>query len=113
MTGISERESLLLRGTLDMCVLLLLAEQPRHAYAVVQDLQDLGFQTTSYGTIYPLVTRLRRQGLVKQKSQAGEGGPARNVLSCTEQGRAALTDWAAQWREVNERINKLMEQVDA
>ena len=99
-----ERESLLLRGVLDLCVLSLLDHRPQHAYGVVQALQARGFEQTSYGTVYPLVTRLRRLGLVQQSPQPGAAGPARNVLSLTDSGRRALVSWTEQWRGVNERI---------
>jgi DNA-binding PadR family transcriptional regulator len=62
---LGERESLLLKGVVDMCVLALLAAKPNHAYGVVRQLQSHGFSQTSYGTVYPLVTRLRRQGLIQ------------------------------------------------
>ena len=106
----TDRESLLMRGTLDMCVLALLSRQPLHAYGVVQCLRERGFTQSSYGTVYPLVSRLRRQGLLAQNLQSGSSGPARNVLELTDAGRAALTEWASQWREINERITQLMEE---
>ncbi|MEO5661976.1 MAG: PadR family transcriptional regulator [Nocardioides sp.] len=110
MTVIVDRESLLMRGTLDMCVLTLLSRHPLHAYGVVQHLQEHGFTQTSYGTVYPLVSRLRRQGLLAQDLQPGGSGPARNVLSLTDEGRLTLREWTKQWREVNERISQLIEE---
>jgi len=102
------RESLLLRGTLDMCVLRLLAASPSHAYGLVQELQVHGFAQISYGTVYPLVTRLRRQGLVSQESLPGTGGPAKNLLTLTTQGREALDVWRRQWRAHNLRVEELL-----
>lgn len=109
MTGIAERETLLLRGTLDMCLLALLARQPAHAYGVVEQLQRHGFAQTSYGTVYPLVSRLRRQGLLTQEVEPSAGGPARHVLIVTPEGRKILHDWVAQWRGVTDRIHALLE----
>jgi PadR family transcriptional regulator, regulatory protein PadR len=109
MTVSTERESLLLRGTLDLCVLALLERQPAHAYGVVQRLQEHGFDQTSYGTVYPLVSRLRRQGLLTQEVEPGDGGPARNVLRLTPEGLKTLDDWATQWRSVTDRIEALLE----
>lgn len=89
----TERESLLLRGVLDMCVLTLLDREPMHAYAITQRLADHGFEQTGYGTVYPLVTRLRRSGLLDQRAESGQGGPIRQVLSLTAEGRSTLTRW--------------------
>jgi len=101
---VAERETQLLRGSLDMCVLALLDREPMHAYAVVQRLADHGFQQTGYGTIYPLTARLRRLGLLDQRSEQGRGGPARHLLITTAAGRAALSRWTAQWHETVERV---------
>ncbi len=102
------RESLYLRGTLDMCVLSLVDAMPTHAYGVVQELQTRDFPQTSYGTIYPLVTRLRRQGLLTQQSLPGSGGPAKNLLSLTANGQAALAAWQQEWRDHNARVESLL-----
>ncbi len=91
-----------MRGVLDMCVLALLDQEPLHAYGLVQQLQDHGFVNASYGTIYPLVTRLRKQGLVDNQLEQSPSGPARNVLAINTAGRAALESWSAQWKRTTE-----------
>lgn len=101
------RESMLLRGSLDLTVLALL-RAPNHAYGVVQALQAAGFTQTGYGTVYPLVTRLRRQGLLTQVSRPGAGGPAKNVLSLTPAGRTALNDWEQQWHDHVGRVRAVL-----
>lgn len=106
----SERESLLLRGTLDLCVLALLDREPTHAYGVVQRLQEHGFGQSGYGTVYPLVSRLRRQGLLDQAPADGDGGPPRQVLSLTGDGRAALRAWTDRWRDVTRRVTHVLEE---
>jgi PadR family transcriptional regulator, regulatory protein PadR len=98
----ASRESLLMRGVLDMCVLALLDGGQLHAYGIVQRLQEHGFTNVSYGTIYPLVTRLRKQALVDQRLEDSPSGPARNVLEINEAGRAALRLWSRQWQHTSE-----------
>jgi PadR family transcriptional regulator PadR len=85
-----------------MCVLAVLRGQPLHAYGIVQRLQGHGFTNASYGSIYPLVTRLRKQGLVDQKLEESPSGPARNVLVINKTGRAALDLWSQQWHSTTE-----------
>lgn len=91
-----------MRGVLDMCVLAIVDVEPLHAYGIVQKLQEHGFANASYGTIYPLVTRLRKQGLVDKQLEESPAGPARNVLAINEAGRAALQVWAQQWKLTTE-----------
>jgi PadR family transcriptional regulator PadR len=105
----ADRESLLLKGVLDLCVLSMLGTEPMHAYGLVEALRARGFEQTSYGTIYPLVTRLKRQGLVSQHSEPSESGPARNILTTTEAGESALNAWLPVWRDVTQRVSLVLE----
>ncbi|MDP3890740.1 PadR family transcriptional regulator, partial [Nocardioides sp.] len=98
----ASRETLLMRGVLDMCVLAILEGEPLHAYGLVQRLQECGFSAVSYGTVYPLVTRLKKQGLVDQTLEESPSGPARNVLQVNRSGRTALRLWSEQWHRTTE-----------
>jgi PadR family transcriptional regulator, regulatory protein PadR len=107
-----KRDSDLLRGVLDMCVLGVLATRPAHAYEVVERLRLKGFEAVGYGTIYPLVTRLRRQGLVEQRSVASPVGPTRKVLAVTRSGREALSAWRARWERSIAAAERVMSELD-
>jgi PadR family transcriptional regulator PadR len=109
----SDRVNLLHRGSLDLCVLSVLREEPLHAYGVVQKLAEHEFADVSYGTVYPLVTRLRRLGLISQQAARGNGGPVRNVLSLTPEGRVALGRWTDQWRTHQARVSALLDSTAA
>lgn len=102
------RESLLMRGVLDMCVLALLDGESLHAYGIVRRLQGHGFANVSYGTIYPLVTRLKRQGLVDQQLEESPSGPARNVLAINATGRRTLRLWSEQWRHTTDVTRQVL-----
>src|SRR3954449_7527714 len=106
------RDTHLLRGVLDMCVLTVLAIEPTHAYQVVERLRNHGFATVSYGTIYPLVTRLRRQGLLAQEAIPSPSGPPRNVLAITPAGRRTLIDWRDRWERTTAAATKVMTDFD-
>lgn len=106
------REAHLLRGVLDMCVLAVLAVEPLHAYAIVERLRHQGFPQVSYGTIYPLVTRLRRQGLVQQEAVDSPSGPTRNLLAPTAAGRDALTAWRDRWEQTTAATTAILAELD-
>jgi PadR family transcriptional regulator, regulatory protein PadR len=93
-----ERRAQLLRGSLDLCVLAALDQRPSHAYELAARLAEAGLGEVSYGTVYPLITRLRRSGLLHELSEPSPVGPARKVFFLTQAGRTALADWLAQWR---------------
>src|SRR4051794_34391051 len=63
--GQDGRLSQMRRGTLQYCVLALLANEERYAFELVRRLSDVDGMVTSEGTIYPLLSRLRRDGLVE------------------------------------------------
>ena len=57
------------RGTLQYCVLSLLADEERYGFDLVRGLAEMDGMVTSEGTIYPLLSRLRRDGLVESNWQ--------------------------------------------
>lgn len=103
------RRSLLLRGVLDMCVLATVRRQPDHVYGLVRRLADRGLDKVSFGSLYPLVTRLRQQGLLDDRTVPGQLGPPRSVLSLTEAGQAALERWTKQWQTVNLAVGQILD----
>lgn len=101
----AERRTQLLRGVLDMCLLAMLAKAPAHGYEVVRRLEAAGFEGVGYGTVYPLLTRMRRLGLVTDEVQHSPTGPPRKVYELTDAGRAAFGGWARQWADFTRMID--------
>jgi PadR family transcriptional regulator PadR len=101
----AERQAQLLRGCLDMCLLALLAAEPAHGYDLVRRLEAAGFGTVSYGTVYPLITRLHRLGLVANAMEPSPTGPPRKVYRLTGTGRDRLSAWRAQWIHFSGVVN--------
>ena len=92
-----DRQAQLMRGALDMCLLALLTREPAHGYELVRRMETAGFGNVSYGTIYPLLTRMRRLGLVADEQQTSPSGPPRKVYALTDSGRSRLEMWQQQW----------------
>ncbi|WP_432489650.1 PadR family transcriptional regulator [Kineococcus sp. SYSU DK018] len=107
-----ERRTQLLRGVLDMCLLALLSQRPCHAYELASRVQDAGLGETSYGTIYPLITRLRRLGLLEERSEPSSVGPPRKVFSVSADGSLALAAWKQQWQATTSAVAALLAGVD-
>ncbi|WP_234995593.1 PadR family transcriptional regulator [Streptoalloteichus hindustanus] len=85
------------RSVLDYCVLILLREQERYGYELVSLLTQHGM-VTSEGTIYPLLARLRRQGLIDSTWRESVAGPPRRYHRLTDDGIAAAIRFLADWR---------------
>jgi PadR family transcriptional regulator PadR len=89
--------SQLRRGVLEYCVLALLRERPRYGFDLVRGLSDAGGLLTSEGTIYPLLSRLRREGLVTTTWQESDTGPPRRYYALSHDGAVALERFVADW----------------
>ena len=108
----AERHTQLLRGVLDMCMLALLAKEPVHGYELVRRLNTAGFATVGYGTVYPLLTRMRRLRLVADIVEDSPSGPPRKVYALTPQGRQTLASWTDQWVSFVDTINATITDVE-
>jgi PadR family transcriptional regulator PadR len=104
----SERQTQLLRGALDMCLLALLAGKPAHGYELVRRMEAVGFGAVGYGTIYPLLTRMRRLGLVADEQQDSPSGPPRKVYALTDAGRERLATWRGQWTRFTGTVDDIL-----
>ncbi|SBT39004.1 PadR family transcriptional regulator [Micromonospora auratinigra] len=104
----AERQAQLLRGCLDMCLLALLAAEPAHGYELVRRLDSAGFGSVSYGTVYPLITRLHRLGLVDNSLRPSPSGPPRKVYRVTDAGHDRLRAWREQWVQFAGVVNETL-----
>ncbi|MFC4556520.1 PadR family transcriptional regulator [Georgenia faecalis] len=88
-----------LRGVLEVCVLRAVAEAPTYGYAIAADLEAAGLGSIKGGTLYPLLTRFEKAGVIAPEWRTGEGGPARKYYALTDRGRTELAELSARWSE--------------
>lgn len=98
------------RGVLEHCVLAVLARSPEYAFELVRRLSAVEGLVTSEGTIYPLLSRLSRDGLVSTTWQPSDAGPPRKYYDLTTAGRHALNAFAAEWSTFTEGVDDLLRQ---
>ncbi|MEH1123920.1 PadR family transcriptional regulator [Micromonospora sp. CPCC 206061] len=92
-----ERRGQWLRGVLDVCVLALLGRRESYGYELAQALDEAGFGQIQGGTLYPVLLRLQRTGLITAEWREGASGPARKYYRLTEAGVEALQRLSADW----------------
>ncbi len=83
------------KGILDLCILGALRHGERYGYALVKELVAVPGIGVSEGSIYPLLSRLKRQGLVTTRLEESSEGPARKYYRLSESG-ARLADEMAE-----------------
>lgn len=93
------------RGTLQYCVLALLAEEERYGFDLVKALGEVDGMVTSEGTIYPLLSRLRRAGLLEPTWRESPSGPPRRYYRLTERGRASLAAFVGEWTRFRDAVD--------
>jgi len=101
--------SQLRRGVLEFCVLALLREGERYSFELVRALGDAEGLVTSEGTLYPLLGRLRRDGMVNSTWRESDSGPPRRYYQLTREGDAALRAFAQKWTQFRDSVDSLIE----
>lgn len=99
--------SQMLKGILQGSVLALLGEKETYGYEIVQALTACGFGHISEGTVYPLLLRLEKSGLVSARFRDSGLGPRRKYYTLTDQGWEALTAFRASFREMTAAVTQL------
>jgi len=84
---------------LDFAILGLLREEPRHGYELKRALGDLGFWQVSFGSLYPALRRLEKQGF----TEATKGEGRRKAYRITESGRTRFADMLAEAGDGSDR----------
>jgi PadR family transcriptional regulator, regulatory protein PadR len=106
MTSIDDRFGPLRKGLLELAVLKVISGSKVYVADILKKLADTDF-TTGEGTLYPLLSRLRREKLVDYEWVESEAGPPRKYYSLTNTGKKQLEALEAYWHELNETIAKL------
>jgi PadR family transcriptional regulator, regulatory protein PadR len=100
--------SQLRRGVIEFCVLALLAQREQYGFELVQQLSRAEGLLTSEGTIYPLLSRLRRDGLVDTEWRESQTGPPRKYYRLTAHGVETLRVYRRQWHQFRQAVDTLI-----
>ncbi len=113
MANSEARRSQLLRGVLDLCLLAVLNDEPAYGYEMTKRLRARGLSTVGEGSIYPLLGRLERDGLVDTYRAASNGGPPRKYYRLTDDGRRALAAGTTEWRAARDAVDGVLDVTEA
>ena len=96
------------KGVLEMCVLAVIAEGETYPPEIMKKLKwtDL---IVKEGTLYPLLIRLKNDGLVDYIWREGVNGPPRKYFTASEQGRQFLAELTDSWKQLVDSVNKTLE----
>jgi PadR family transcriptional regulator PadR len=100
--------SQLRRGVLEYCVLALLRDGERYAFELVRTLSEAEGMVTSEGTLYPLLGRLRREGLVETTWRESPSGPPRRYYTLTGEGASVLEGFTVEWERFRRSVDRFL-----
>ncbi|MDX1689724.1 MAG: PadR family transcriptional regulator [Acidimicrobiia bacterium] len=91
-----------------MCLLAVIDEEPTYGYEMARKLEGRGLHLVGEGSIYPLLSRLQRQGLVESYVRESSGGPPRKYYRIAEPGRARLGEWIDEWKVLSDGVDRII-----
>lgn len=91
------KSSQMLKGLLEGCILKIINEKETYGYELVEDLKKGGFQEVTEGSVYPIVLRLEKKGIIDSIKKPSPLGPKRKYYFLTELGLLELTHFLEGW----------------
>jgi PadR family transcriptional regulator PadR len=96
------------KGILEYCILSILSREDSYAPKIIAELKEADMIVVE-GTLYPILTRQKNQGLLTYRWQESPQGPPRKYYSLTPEGREALRQLDAEWDALVAQIGKIRE----
>ncbi|MCD8293155.1 MAG: PadR family transcriptional regulator [Prevotellaceae bacterium] len=103
---VNNMKSQMRKGMLEYCVLLLLHREAAYASDIICKLKEARLIVVE-GTLYPLLTRLKNDGLLVYEWVESTQGPPRKYYRLTRQGEAFLGELECSWQELVDTVNRI------
>lgn len=97
------------KGMLEFCILLMLRLHEAYTGDILKRLQEHGMLVVE-GTLYPLLSRLKKDGLLTYRWEESREGPPRKYFTLTNLGRIRLEELTTAWDELEKVVNNLKNQ---
>ena len=104
--GINEKFTPLRKGLLEFLVLKIIAADKVYVADILKQLGGTEFATRE-GTLYPLLSKMRREELVDYEWKESEAGPPRKYYQLTAKGREQLRETSEYWQKIIETVKGL------
>lgn len=104
---IENRKAQMRKGVLELCILSILKERECYPTEILEQMKVADLLVVE-GTIYPILTRLKNDGLLNYRWVESTGGPPRKYFTLTANGKKNLKLLKEAWIEMNNSINQLI-----
>src|SRR5205809_5826207 len=97
--GANEKFASIRKGLLEFLILKIISADKVYVADMLERLSDTEFSTQE-GTLYPLLSKMRRENLVDYEWKESEAGPPRKYYKLTAKGRAQLAELTDYWKQI-------------
>ncbi len=94
------------KGVLELCILSIISGKEVYASDILDELKSSQLIVVE-GTLYPLLTRLKNEGLLSYRWEESKSGPPRKYYEITETGKKVLKDLDISWKELVKAVDKI------
>lgn len=101
---LSNIKSQMRKGLLEYCILSIISRQEAYASDILETLKESRLLVVE-GTLYPLLTRMKNEGLLAYRWQESTGGPPRKYYTLTASGLELLAQLDDEWQSIYQAIN--------
>lgn len=98
----------LMKGILEGCVLGIIEKGETYGYEILSQLEQVGFCELGEGTLYPVLTRLNKNGYISCRKAKSPLGPIRKYYTITEEGIKKLESFKENYKKVIESADKVL-----
>ncbi|MBM6576814.1 PadR family transcriptional regulator [Microvirga sp. SRT01] len=106
--AISKWEVQLRKGVLEFVILLSLSEREQYGFELISGIAKRAAIDVPEGTLYPLLLRLAKDGLISSRLAGGDGGAPRKYYTLTIQGRQLLRGMIPSWSKLATSVDRLL-----
>ena len=97
------------KGVLEFCILTVLSDGEHYPTEIIEQMKKAKLIVVE-GTLYPLLTRLKNDGLLSYRWEESTSGPPRKYFTLTEEGKKNLTSLLESWTELTDSVNQIIKQ---
>lgn len=104
--SLEQKRLFMRKGLVEFCILLVISDGRKYSSDILNELKRADLLVVE-GTLYPLLSRLRSQGLVEYDWEESKSGPPRKYYALTKEGTGALSELSKTWKDLSVSINSL------
>lgn len=96
------------KGVLELCTLAIISEKDAYASDIIDTLKESDLIVVE-GTLYPLLTRLKNDGMLSYRWEESTSGPPRKYFQLTQQGKETLIRLKQSWMDLTNAVNRIIQ----